>query len=454
MKTRVRLSLLIICSLICTACTNTVAVEEQPQAVPVQDTLGMVPDFSYVVPEQIPNVFVDSTGYCPEDKKIAFFAGNELDGSFEVRDADTGETVYTGSIVEVADMDGRLLYAGNFTGLSKEGKYYIRQTQVGDSYDFEISDSVYEKKFVVLERIAREYTYTNVSDAAYTLTNMLFLQEMFGEDGVDSLYVKDMLTKLMYSQDAKSGAFYGEMKEAPIETEQAAAPAEGTPEEQEGTVSLTATAQMAGLLAKYSYLYKQTEPAFSQECLRASQKAYKYMEQYRGNTDTDTWYFAATELFRATNQYKYRNAIREYDAMEAGLKSRSMQNYTVLADLTYLSTNYGTDYNRCASLLDSYMDRAQNISVNATKEHFYVHPEVVTMSDGDILDDMIILGVVNHVLSGQEYEGIERNYIHYLSGANPEAKDYMAKRMLVPDPEEGVNITNVAKLLVIYGNMG
>ena len=121
-----------------------------------------------------------------------------MDGSFEVRDADTGETVYTGSIVEAADMDGRLLFAGDFTGLSKEGKYYIRQTQIGDSYDFEISDSVYEKKFVVLERIAREYTYTNVSDAAYILTNMLFLQEMFGEDGVDSLYVKDMLTKLMY----------------------------------------------------------------------------------------------------------------------------------------------------------------------------------------------------------------------------------------------------------------
>ena len=453
MKTRVRLSLLIICSLICTACTNAV-VEEAPQAVPVQDTLGMVPDFSYAVPEQIPNVFIDSTGYCPEDKKIAFFAGNELDGSFEVRDADTGETVYTGSLVEAADMNGRKLYAGNLTGLNKEGVYVIRQPQVGDSYEFTISDSVYEKEFVVLERLAREYTYMNVSDAAYTLTNMLFLQEMFGEEGVDSLYVKDTLAKLMYSQDTKSGAFYIEIMDAPVEIPQAETPAEGITETQSGTVSLSATAQMAGLLAKYSYLYKQTEPAFSQECLRASQKAYKYMEQYRGNTDTDTWYFAATELFRATGQYKYRNAIREYDAMEVGLKSRSAQNYTILADFTYLSTNYGTDYNRCAMLLEGYMDRAQEISVNATKEHFYVHPDVAIMSDGDILDDMIILGVVNHVLSGQEYEGIERNYIHYLSGANPEAKDYLAKRMLVPDPAEGVNITNVAKLLVIFGNMG
>ena len=454
MKSRVRLSLLIICSLICTACTNTAAVEAQSQAVVVQDTLGMVPDFSYVVEDQIPNIFIDTTGYCPNDKKIAFFAGNELDGTFEVRDADTEETVYTGNFVKTSDIEGRVLYAGNFSGLTKEGDYYIWQAQIGDSYEFEISESVYKQEFVVLESLAREYTYTNVSDSAYTLTNMLFLQEMFGEEGVNSGYVKEELTKLMYSQDAKSGAFCNEILEAPPEELQAGTSADSSAEMQDGTVSLSTTAQMAGLLAKYNYLYKQTEPAFALECLRASQKAYKYMEQYRDNTDTDAWYFAATELFRATGQYKYRNAIREYDAMEESLKSRSAQNYTVLADFTYLSTSYGTDYNRCAALLDGYMDYAQEISVNATKENFYVQPDLLLMSDGEILDDMIILGVVNHVLSGQEYEGIERNYIHYLSGANPRAKDYLAKRMLVPNPSEGVNITNVAKLLVIFGNLG
>ena len=454
MKTRVRLSLLIICSLICTACTNTVAVEKPPQAIPMQDTLGMVPDFSYVVPEQTPNVFIDSTGYCPTDKKIAYFVGNDLNDSFEVRDVATEETVYTGKLHEAADTDGRTLYAGNFTGLEKEGKYYIRQGQIGDSYEFEISDSIYEREFVVLERLAREYTYTNVSDAAFTLANMLFLQEMFGGVSIDSDYVKDKIGQLLYSQDGKKGAFSCEILDAPIDVSQATVPAEGIIEQPEGTVSLTTTAQMAGVLAKYSYLYKETEPAFSLECLRASQKAYKYVEKYRGNTDTDAWYFAATELFRATGQYKYRNAILEYDAMEPGVKSRTEQNYTILADFTYLSTARGTDYNRCAALLDNYMDRAQEISVSATKENFYVHSDIAIMSDGDILDDMIILGAVNHVLSGQEYEGIERNYIHYLSGANMEAEDYLAGRMLVPDPAKGVNITNVAKLLVIFGNMG
>ena len=109
------------------------------------------------------------------------------------------------------------------------------------------------------------------------------------------------------------------------------------------------------------------------------------MEQYRGNTDTDAWYYAATELFRATGQYKYRNAIREYDAMEPGLKSRTVQNYTAMADFTYLSTTYGTDYARCAMLLDGYMDKAQSISVSSTRDNFYVLPDIAAMADGEII---------------------------------------------------------------------
>ena len=355
-------------------------------------------------------------------------------------------TVYAGGFYEVAKEGNNTIYAGDFTSVEAEGVYYIKQERIGDSYEFEISESVYEKEFLVLERLAREYTYTNVSDAAYTLTNMLFLQEMFEEANIDSDYIREMIAKLLGSRDEQSGAFYHEISKGVVDASQAEV-------SEEGTISLTTTAQMAGLLAKYSYLNKSTDPILSMECLRAAQKAYKYVEQYRGNTDTDAWYFAAAELFRATGQFQYRNAIREYDAMEPEMRSCTTQNYTVLADFTYLSINYGADYNRCEELLDGYMDKAQNISVNATKEHFYVHPDVAFMTDGDILDDMIILGVVNHVLSGKEYEGIERNYIHYLSGTNMEARDYLAKRILVPNPAGRVNITNVAKLLVIFGNM-
>lgn len=453
MKTKVRLSLLIICSLLCTACTSqTVAVESEPTPPPMQDTLEMVPDFSYAVNAQIPNVFVDRTGYRPEDKKVVFFLGNDLEESFEVIDISTNETVYTGKLFKTKDLDGKSLYAGDFTAFADVGKYYIRHTQVGDSYEFALDESVYEKEFLVLQRSAKEYNYTNVSDAAYVLANMLFIQEMYEQIHVDYMFVEETLVMLLNSQDTKSGAFYSEVFEEPVNISQTTVPAEEMDGEPAGTVSLTTTAQMAGLLAQYSYLSKDTNPLLSSQCLKASQKAYKYMEQYRGNTDTDAWYFAAVQLFRATGQYKYRNAIAEYDIMDPGLKSNSKQGYTILADFTYLSTTYGTDYARCSALLDAYMDKAQSISVNSSRENFYVLPEIGTMSDAEILDDMIILGVVNHILSGQEYAGIQRNYIHYLSGVNLETANYLNERMMVSDYGD-VDITNIAKLMVVFGNM-
>ena len=66
---------------------------------------------------------------------------------------------------------------------------------------------------------------------------------------------------------------------------------------------------------------------------------------------------------------------------------------------------------------------------------------------------MIVLGVVNHVLSGQEYAGIQRNYIHYLAGVNAEAKNRLYEEIIAPDSQDGEYITNIAKLMAILGNM-
>jgi len=224
--------------------------------------------------------------------------------------------------------------------------------------------------------------------------------------------------------------------------------------EQQGTVSLSATAQMAGVFAQYVYLYKHTDdPAFINQCLLAAGKAYKYVEKYRDNTDTDAWYYAATQLYRATSQYKYRTAIAEYDTLPVESRSSTELGYTILADFTYLSTPYGTDYNRCAVLLDSYMDKAQSISVSSSRENFYVLEEITSMSDKEILEDMFIMGVVNYVLSGQEYAGVQKNYIHYLSGVNTEMKDYLNENILMEDGADCMDAANAVKMLVVYANL-
>ena len=439
MKVKVRISLCIICSLLCSACTNPAAqAQKQPPVAATQDTLEMVPDFSYAVTEQVPHILVDRIGYRTQDKKTAFFVGQNLDKKFFVRDLETDEVIFEGSLFAVKEMDEKELYIGDFSAVTEEGKYYLYHTETGDSHEFAVNDSIYGQEYLVLQKVAKEYTYTNVRDLAYCISNMMFMKEMYDGIHVDYLFVEDSLRLLLNSQDVQSGAFINEISEVPDAV---------------GTASLTTTAQMAGVLAQYSYLYKNDNPEFSMECLKAGQNAYKYMENYRKNTDTDAWYFAAVQLYRATGQYKYRNAIREYDTMETKAKSSTGRDYTMLADFTYLSTAYGTDYARCETLLDGYMDKAEAISLSSVKENLYVSEDIEAMGDSEILDNIIILGLVNHVLSGQEYAGVQKNYLHYFSGVNLEAKNYLLDEMTAFVSVDGPDITKIAKLMVIFGNM-
>ena len=434
------------------------------QTVPVsavpstQDTLEMKPDFSYVVTEQIPHIIVDQSGYRGKDKKVAFFYGNGINESFEVRENETDKVVYMGTLTKVKETEGKILYTGIFTSFSQEGDYYIHHGQLGDSYDFTIDNELYDKRYKELENKLLKEEYRDVGTQAYLLANYMFIHEMEPDKWINESYIKAKLQRLLEAQDAKTGAFYKEISEKKeVEAVQNVASGQGeaaASAEQQGTVSLSATAQMAGVFAQYVYLYKHTDdPAFINQCLLAAGKAYKYVEKYRDNTDTDAWYYAATQLYRTTSQYKYRTAIAEYDTLPVESRSSTELGYTILADFTYLSTPYGTDYNRCAVLLDSYMDKAQNISVSSSRENFYVLEEITSMSDKEILEDMFIMGVVNYVLSGQEYAGVQKNYIHYLSGVNTEMKDYLNENVLMEDGADCMDAANAVKMLVVYANL-
>lgn len=444
MKKRVWLFCIFISGLVCSSCAVAQEPAEPVSKVPLeQDTLEMEPDFSYVVPVQLPHVLIDRSGYQSGDKKVAFFYGKDLEETFEIRDERTEEVVYSGTLRQVKETDGRMLYTGMFTDFSVAGTYYIHQDQVGDSYSFSIGASIYNQKYKKLESTLLKEKFTMVSDQAYLLANYMFVDEMFSKTWTNMSYIRAKMEMLLYSQDTATGAFYSEIMEEPVDAGM-----------NDGTISLSTTAQMAGVLAQYVYLYRETEdPVFINKCLQASQKAYRYMEKYRDNTDTDTWYYAATQLYRLTRQYKYRNAIIEYDTLPVESRSSTMYGYTILADFAYLSTPYGTDYNRCELLLDYYLDKAQSISMQSSREHFYVLPDIDAMSDKDILDDMVILGIVNHVLSGQEYAGIQKNYIHYLSGTNKDRQDYLNARMLKENGTDRINTGNATKMLVVYANL-
>lgn len=433
MKKRVWLFCIFISGLAASSCAIGKEAAKPAAKVPLeQDTLEMEPDFSYVVPLQQPHILIDQSGYQSKDKKAAFFYGEQLEESFEIRDAQTEEVVYSGTLSQIKED----LYLGIFTDFTKTGKYYIHQKQVGDSYSFSIDPAFYRSRYKKLESALLKEKPALVSEQAYLLAGYMFIGEMFSDMLLDGEYIHTKIEELLSLQEEKTGAFYSEIMK------------------NEGEVSLSTTAQVAGVLAQYAYLYQDTEePAFINTCLQASQKAYHYIEKYRDNTDSDAWYFAAVQLYRLTRQYKYQNAVIEYDTLPVESRSSTDQGYTIFADFTYLRIPHGTDYDRCALLLDQYLDQTQSISMRSSREYFYVQQDIVTMSDKKILDDMLVLGIVNTVLSGQEYAGVQKNYIHYLSGTNEECQNYLDEKMLKNEKKNTLDVTNAVKTLVIYASL-
>ena len=67
--------------------------------------------------------------------------------SFEIIDEETGETVYNGTVRQKPEADGSLMGYGDFTDLTEEGTYYVRGGILGRSYNFALSDAVYDELF-------------------------------------------------------------------------------------------------------------------------------------------------------------------------------------------------------------------------------------------------------------------------------------------------------------------
>lgn len=93
-------------------------------------------------------------------------------------------------------------------------------------------------------------------------------------------------------------------------------------------ISNTATGDFAAVMAKASVLYKDYDSAFSDRALKSAVKAYEYLEQhmdakgftnpkdvvtgdYADGSFTDEMYWAAVELYKCTEDEKYKNFVED-----------------------------------------------------------------------------------------------------------------------------------------------
>ncbi|MCM1538580.1 MAG: glycoside hydrolase family 9 protein [bacterium] len=420
--------------------------EQQPQ---IEDTdieenvqagyVGMAGDraqIQYQVSRMRPSVLTDQIGYETGSTKLAFFIDGQNGQTFEVINAETGETVYSGKM-EYAGRDEqtqRAVCYGTFTEMVEEGRYYIRAGALGESYSFSVGSALYGDLFRQLCASYEQLWHPGVYEPEYliedarTISNLLIAYEyytgVFGDD-----------TGCRYSGNT-----------IPDLIELVAQRVEQIITLDIDTLSWEELGAYAGILAKFSQDYKAVDADLSAQCLTAAQDGYEKLLQVGRNAgdlaadrDESMSFYAAAELFRATGYARYHTVVKEYlaEAAESVPDSHgeSMEFYGKVA---YLSAKYRVDTALCSRVISAVMSE---VEVLAAAYNGQVYLAAAEHPDG-LCGDMVKFAIVNYVITNQEYVTVQENQLHYLLGRNPKGESYLpagaylAEEMLTDDGEQ------------------
>lgn len=432
-------------------------------------SLGLSPEFDYEVPESLPSILVDQVGYSVGSNKIAMINGETPPETFSILDEQTGREVYTGKVENKGydtSVNAYISYA-DFTDFNEEGTYYIQAPSIGCSYAFQISEEPFADLFT---KVFKQYYFNrcgltlsselageaahnachsreaqmkdeamikldvsggwhvdeigsrDVAKGCQAINNLLLTYELYPEALGDEMGIPesgngipDVLDEVKYEidwllkmQDTKSGAVYASVSSVDNKTAGYILYIDG--------ITMDATIHFAATMAKFSYLYQSYDREFATQCLQASDRAYRYAENYLADISQEQYFCAAAELYRATGGYQYHSVVKSYltQNMDPDLEN----DFVFWGCVTYLSTKQKVDVVLCNSVTQKLMRQGETISFASKDSKLLVAADEKQGSSAGLLRKMTRLAVVDHIITNHEYATVLENHIHYMLGRN------------------------------------
>ena len=429
---------------------------------------------------QIPGILVDMNGYDADSTKTAVFVGDVIPTSYEVRDDETGEVVFTGEVSR--SRHDASIGIGDLSSLTEPGAYYLNAEWMGESETFEIADSGYETlRDMVMRRyyinrcgiaITSEYageeahSVCHSSDAVIEGTDrtiditggwhMDSRADRFSADGADAVTrlllayetapesfgddtgipesgngIPDILDEclievswLMKMQDPDSGGVYAAAYTIGDDSSNLlTAPVEVK------SVDRAASIAFAAALAKFSYDHRRADQDFATKALRAADRALSWYLQAVGNDPGDEAFTAVAELYRATGKEEYREILDKI-CSSAGFYDRvTAEPQLFIGAVTYLSTTQEVDRGASEKIMESFRSSARDIADKANSTAFATDTERFSHAPSDsaslLLRDMMVLAVNDRVSYSHEYTELLAEYLHSVCGRNPYGRSYL-----------------------------
>lgn len=380
---------------------------------------------SFTRPKINSNIFVDLMGYAPDDKKYAYFVGNDLSESFYVFESATDECIYTGTLKKMGTQkyEGKSVYKGDFSAVTEPGVYYIQTAVIGQSYTFRIDESRYISQYEELKKEFLALTpeeYYGKADSRkermqiyYSFQKLViayqFFPESFGQEYEKKLeehaqWLLTMREELLLERDAQQKENQWKANYAqPMEREK----------QMVSEDYLFASSMAAG----YSVLQPYNAP-LAGKCLSQAQKSYQNCARYKLTGDMQ--YMAAASLFRAVGNYTYHAIIKEkYTQQETAQQKPGYEQLkderdllceeVLWGNLFYMTALKGADMTICDKqmaemmlLCGEYMDKAPKraFGLIAGKE--------------ESLESSVWLTMADYTIVSLEYRNVCKEQIHPL----------------------------------------
>jgi endoglucanase len=448
-------------------------------------------------------VFINQAGYISSLPKY-FYTNTESD-SFYVIATGTSEIVYKDELLFSVSEDpatGMTLYWGDFSSLLVQGNYYIRVGSIDSSFSFNISlnalDDAYKKSLkgyyyqrcgiTLTPPFAGVYYHPSchLSDATFhsstgeigvkittggwhdagdygkyvvnsgiTVGTLLMAYEMFpGNFSQDDLnipesgnFVPDILDEIRYElvwllkmQNSNGGVYFKVTKE---NFESIVLPNNDSGTRYIYTISSTATADFAAVMARASRIYKSFDPDFANQCKDASILAWNYLSshpavvptggfknpegtytgEYGDSNDSDERLWAAAELYETTGNSGYKNYF-ELNYSSNGIINSTMSwpNVKDLAEITYLTSSQDLASSTIKTQIKNSMVNYCNGLVNRAASNGFgvtINPgEYRWGSNSNILNNAVLLILAYEQTKNINYYEVALMQLNYILGIN------------------------------------
>lgn len=368
-----------------------------------------------------PKVLIGRSGYAPKEQKQVYVLREEDQDTFYVVNADTKETVYTGTIRSMSGTSGRSddLGRGDFSGVQEAGNYYIEVPSLGRSYTFQIKEDyledLHDDLLSVIEQEAEEQQGTFLF-RVQTLSWMLRYQEYYGEE--EEVINPADVPKLLLSAEELGDVLIEEKKEL-AETIEAA--------------------DMAFYCAAMAQLYDAIKPYDVRTAggyLREAETTYAQLDRKKNEADFDAaWqFYGAASLYKATGYARYHNVVKVFlqQRGQRELFASGVSEEQILSDeayiygvVAYMTTVKSVDVNLCSALMEELIGSVRVIAEGCSSNDYFC---VSSDLRGRILTGRLyMISVAEHVIVSREYVRILEAGIHYIDGGNETGESFVSE---------------------------